>query len=271
MEIINNTVYNLKKPSKTSEHKILTFLHQEISPYVNFVDSNMKSNDDDTRSNNFILITNTTKYFSELRQGNIKSINGIPMTIQSLCCDFCNIVLDKYTYCYDCKKNYCKKCTFSFKCKHKHVCDRKNIICDVYICDICDNKIIEKHYSKWIDKNELICINVCMSCSNTQTGKLFIKSYGLKQNKMIYKYDIYDFGSLLDWIPIISDLNGNYLLYNINEQSRYYNFVSIACKDKDNKYTYHIIDLHTYDQSLSSLGKNILDIISVGMNKYIDM
>ncbi len=182
-------------------------------------------------------------YFNDILNDclRISMINGMSSSYNgaNYKCDYCETIIEKgsnYFYCYDCYLDMCNLCfsetneenRTSSRCREHNLKTRYSW--ELYYCDICDVNIYDTYrYSNCEEKE--YCEDLCQKCSETEEGKKFIED-----NKLILTENIIDggsdFGSMLDWIPILRDDEYNLILYNCNPESELCK--RLACVSSDN-------------------------------------
>lgn len=86
---------------------------------------------------------------------------------------------------------------------------------NMIICDICLNPIMGDGYQKLPD------LHLCGSCG-VSSSPAFIIKHQIKYKFISLAYNNCQFGSLLDWVPFVTDPQGHRLLINLNPMSTYY-------------------------------------------------
>lgn len=185
----------------------------------------------------------------------IKIINGVNTSIEyhndydKYYCTSCSHHLENlcYYYCYDCQYDLCDYCKVQNNVAEKidhtshHLVNRK--INNLHFCDsLCvddmdsmDKPIISsKKYSNGI-------YNMCLKCSETSIGMTTIHENQLKliDNHMPNNYC--DFGSLMDWIPIIRDSEHDLVLINFNPESEYHGKFALCSVDDHGRGGYYTL------------------------------
>jgi hypothetical protein len=106
------------------------------------------------------------------------------------------------------------------------------------VCDICDETIelfrnfntlddnlnlynFDKEQVAWYS-NRGKEIDICMNCYDTEEGKQIIETNNLKLCPFIPVCYYTKFGSLLDWIPVYVSSASDFILCNLNPDSKYY-------------------------------------------------
>jgi hypothetical protein len=192
------------------------------------------------------------QYFDELLENRISRINGLVTNVGDMMdcyvCDYCRQSLisgdeSKYRYCQDCKVDMCAAC---FKEKTEAVAVSKNKemnakratqlqsclkshrlqardghfgreagLTSMY-CDVC-GKLTHDH----THEDEAQDLDVCDTCAATPKGRDFIQLHKVAKRTRARGpvFDWWGFGSLLDWVPLLRDEDGNLLLLNCNPAS----------------------------------------------------
>lgn len=191
-------------------------------------------------------------------------------------CGFCeSIGFSDYKYCHNCCRDMCYKCyderykdneyvsddqndkMITTSCRNKSSKCEKSTLVDrslykipyTFTCVKCNNNIACSE-SRYTDKN----INVCLGCFETNDGKLFCEDNNLKLQTIANSLKMREFGSLLDWKPLIIDCEENKLLVNLNPESNYYNKFCLSAMDDHGRCGYFIIwSNETLDQLVDEL------------------
>lgn len=223
-------------------------------------------------------LKNIKSYFDTLRckyKNNVVCINGVPTNpacVDNIACTLCRrSVVNKYCrdyyYCYTSHNYICKKC---WECNaicncgedvvstahHSSMVHREALFREV-CCDNCH---------KCITSSTLVCITdkskkyapmiLCTNCLHYDEA-FFVKSihmYRQYTNPLITYYEEMDFGSMLDWVPVLHDKAGCMVLVNVNCMSKLHSQVCLACPDAAGRYGYFTLDKHV------SLG-NVVSIL----------
>jgi hypothetical protein len=137
-------------------------------------------------------------------------------------------------------------------------------------CDICKERIelyqgfnIEvanislysfgKNRIQWY-QNRNIDYDMCMNCALKPKNLSKIEKYKLKVTPFVPAMSYFNFGSILDWLPIYVSNQGDFILYNVNKKSQHYQKTAY-CMNRDG---YHI---YTLDDRYSL--RNDIDIIKM--------
>lgn len=182
-------------------------------------------------------------YFLEIFDDNvlIAYLNGVyPGKSGIIRCDICRketIKLhEKYFYCFGCCTNICEGCFGnSLKCggcednygNIYKIQKRENI--SARICDFCAKIIIpDRFYS-------VGCENYCGKCVK-------IDNISAEPGDYACPADYSGFGSILDYIPIISDSEDDYVLINVNLESEFYGKICLMSTDSEGSSGYHVTE-----------------------------
>lgn len=149
---------------------------------------------------------NIERYFEDLCQlrNRIIEIDGykVGTRVLSVLCDECQIPITRdqaYFYNKESSKSLCIECANVNNQQNKL---RVNVF-GMYNCDICQQLIVSHAFMH----NKLLNFDICLQCINNNTNdcnKLIkIKKLRLCNNNMIDPLG-YTFGSIFEWIPIIS-------------------------------------------------------------------
>lgn len=130
-------------------------------------------------------------------------------------------------------------------CKTHNLVFRTKNIPNLFVCDICETIILgnERYHILMADKSSK---NVCILCEKTsENARAYIKLFSLKLTKNNFNHDIFEFGNLMDWIPIIYDEYGNMVLFNYNSDSKYAGRFALASTDNNGRIGYFIMKQNT--------------------------
>jgi hypothetical protein len=198
----------------------------------------------------------------------INHINGVDISFfsfGSLYCDYCNVsIKDKeYYYCWDCVKDMCilcfeetdeekaiangaknfKKRQDSLKECRQHLLKKRDYPVTTF-CDVCNDVIIDNQlYSLDIVNSDL-----CLKCEKTDKGQEIIKDKSLKLVKNKIPMDSCEFGSMLDWIPVIKNKDQDMILLNMNPDSKYYEKVCLMAIDNHGRQGYSIVTNDNFEK-----------------------
>lgn len=194
-------------------------------------------------------------YFVKLLEDElcVDSINGLDLeNISSQYnCDYCNTLIDKnYYYCYHCHKDMCdtcftlenEQCIKNFgidRCKEAHlqkIKPRKIRVSDYHYCDVCHKLIIMPYYTKPVQNNYY---DVCDDCYTESPDQ------SLSYKSVYIPCDDCRFGSMIDWVPILTDTEYSLLLVNKNT-SEYCIGIYI-----NGKIEYYIVDIIQINQNIN--------------------
>lgn len=222
-------------------------------------------------------------YFQSIKDDNIRitMINGIFICPDAfgLYCDYCKTFMrdredDVYYHCQDCCLDMCNLCYDETseeiaikngaknwherkdklnKCRDLHTLS-KRFQCSQYYCDICDKIISDNERYSNISKDNRNCNDVCLNCSSTDEGKDLIekKSLTLRENHS-NPMEYADFGSLLDWVPIMRDNEYNHIFINLNPDSQYFEKICLLSGDDHGRCGYFVIKEKKLDKLLDDL------------------
>jgi hypothetical protein len=226
----------------------------------------------------------TKNYFSEILEDNLRivEINGITtnLTLYKFgpYCDYChNQCSNDYYYCYSCFNDMCINCYNEFVvtnnqnsitkkidnnpkiCKDHDIVARKKNTLNLFECDICEQLILDNERFHILVGNDTK--DICISCekNNIKDAKKYIDTHSLKLTNNKFDHDIYEFGSIMDWIPLIYDDDYNMILFNYNADSKFAKrFAMVSC-DNHNRMGYFISNNDT----------NLSDILN-DLDKYFN-
>lgn len=190
-------------------------------------------------------------------------------------CNYCSTLqpLSQLYYCKCCRKNMCKLCKWEFDNNQgtkgsKNYAKRKdrfmmcknhdvNLINDydgwIHRCDMCEKFI---NYGE----NVLNCmekdIDICESCLNKPLEQFEKDGKKIEWTSRIEEPFIRKsfMGSLLDWVPIYKDKKEeDYIYYNANPKSPYYQFLACSCIDDHGREGFSIYDHKKENNDLETL------------------
>ena len=234
------------------------------------------------------FINDIINYFNDIinNGARITFVNGVNMSCydsQCYYCDYChgNIKSDYY-YCYDCHNDMCHLCYIETSeeialangAKNYHKRQDKLTKCQNFhkiklrklnnsaICDLCGNHIFT--FNRYHNQNDY---DLCLDCSQIDSGKIQIIEQNLQLVDNILSCDQCDFGSLIDWIPLIQDCEGNMILINANKDSQFHYKYAFASIDDHGRTGFYIIWEET---SITELITEINLIIEKRKKKHIN-
>lgn len=241
-----NGMINIKKPGKYNDYEII-------------VDHSIEGHE-------IMDMKKIREYFESINRTRISVICGLrtegdPYGVYY--CDYCNTSLfdnfnersEYYKYCNECHMDMCQLCSEEsdesgkltenwekrkdkiIMCRENHDMERREryAMAGGFSCDICSETIKDdKRYSNYRKVDD--CKDVCLKCYETEEGKNMVKEDDMELIKnCIAAMDSTEFGSMLDWIPIIKDKYDdgcNYVYINLNPGSKMYKrMVLSACDD----------------------------------------
>lgn len=222
------------------------------------------------------------EYFNDILNNHmrIQVINGIYVydNISTYYCDYCNTEInDNWFYCVHCNKDMCKLCyeetseeialkngAQNYKKREKKLNEchsykqikprnMYNIITPIYIrtCDLCNQRInvCDNFYSI---KDEYDTYDICYGCyQNNDDAKSIIETKSMSlidvNDKSNYYFNHTEFGSMLYWFPIVSDIDGCNVLMNLNPDHVNCGKICLMSSDDHGRCGYYIIRDETYD------------------------
>lgn len=231
------------------------------------------------------------RYYDEIKSGEsrVQVINGqyINIFFDCLYCDYCGINLSdedtykmdddpndhKYYYCYYCHKDMCSLCYHEMttgqplpeskiyeqrepkltECS-QHRIMRRNYLCyKQYDCDECEERINENEMYSNRENNYDLCIDCAKSSPE------LIENFKLKNWKLFDIPNFFDFGSLMDWYPILQDDTQSLILYNYNKNSPHCGKIGFCAVDDHGRMGYYYINENEYtiEQLLSMRKLNL--------------
>jgi hypothetical protein len=229
------------------------------------------------------------EYFKSLLKGEIRicALNGIMLYTKgsNYYCDYCRgETSGDWYYCYNCRKDMCKLCYEEIneevalkngaknyklrehlfkKCRDCHIIEPRliyNIDTNIHkVCDLCENKINETHYSLKDYRNTF---DICIDCFNSKDlAKENVKTKGMNLIEIYPKDFLFyhsDFKSMLYWVPVL-ECNYYRILINLNPEDKNYNKICLQGCDDHCRCGYFILkDGSTLNIILQKL-QNIID------------
>lgn len=203
--------------------------------------------------------TDIEEYWEAVKSDNIRvsRVNGTPIveSFMYMVCDYCktqpeNPELDPNDhpiyYCYNCctdmcylcheelvlgkgtpgSRNYKERAAKLSKCKDHHLV-RRNLFCVQSLqCEKCDKELSNdvEVYSRRIENKDY-----CISC--VETNPDLINEHALVRWKRINLDDWFEYGSMMDWVPVLRDANYDWILYNYNRDSKYCGTFALMAND----------------------------------------
>lgn len=162
-------------------------------------------------------------------------------------------------------------------------------------CDCCDNSInllrpencineqinlynFDKENIKWY-QNRKEDMDICLQCSDTEDGIQTINEYNLNVMPYIPISKHIQFGSFLDWVPIFVTATSDFMLCNLNVESKYYLYVAY-CHNYNGFYIfvlperYKLISEMELDKFATKLSQSydfnqILDTFNIQNARYL--
>jgi hypothetical protein len=167
-------------------------------------------------------------------------------------CDYCRSSCGiKFWYCYDCNKDMCDLCYNEVNEEiaekngsvHYHLRKDSLAACRTHNlrigtarlrkeCDICKKPVpIMKKFYNDSDADYDICLD-CYSKDSTKEA--------IRDKNVVLVDDDLCFGSIKDWIEILTDNNGNSILCNLNMDSKYHKRFAFLAVDGHGRSGYYI-------------------------------
>jgi len=272
----NDNQNNNKNDDNQNNNKYVIHITSEYEEFILCVNSPNKITkyklDDNYINQTYFNIENDEtilEYFKDIADNKIfiEVINGINASCPYYHCDYCGFNMSNdYFYCFHCYSDMCHLChseineeiaikngAKKYKEREEYIknCHEKNMLINrnymsilgFYInCDTCGYKFLLNDYAyrKITSTNTY---DVCLKCYEKDEIKNKIDSD--KEFKLILLKDLLyinykEFGSILNWFPVLSDKNKNYVLINVNPDDINYNKICLAYnKDNDNIYYYY--------------------------------
>lgn len=95
----------------------------------------------------------------------------------------------------------------------------------------------------------------CENCREGRVDENFLKftTLSIKNN---------EYGSLLDWIPIYSDVDHSYVTINVNRDSPYYGKAGVAIQDDHGRMGYFNMDTTVSELLKNFQGENLTEFLN---------
>jgi hypothetical protein len=232
-------------------------------------------------------------YFKQITENHfrLKVFNGLLMgedLLKFYYCDYCgSSINENWYYCFDCHSDMCKLCyeedektiikkrAKNYKLREYELnnCRSHNKIkyrpvykmTELKYCDICEYVFETSDDLYTLEKEGENSFDICMNCyKNDETKDIVIqkemKLVKAGEDRKNYLFSYTDFGSLLYWIPIISDTEQCHVLMNLNPDDKNYGKLCLQSCDDHGRFGYYIFydENMTLDMLLQKL-KNITD------------
>lgn len=248
-------LYNIYAPMPSFYLNIPNIYHLLPNEYVKF-DIN--------------LILDYFEYIFKSDQSNIKLINDVICGEQIYGCDYCMQkidISDIYFHCLMCRTDVCSNCRlnsssneFNQSKELKNCLNNHNLISRSTYKSIKCTYCLTNIYANmaYVSTSNYYNSNVCLECANINGGLDYISSLNLSLKQIPSIYDQTGFGSILDWIPLITDNENNLILINLNPTSLNCNKLALSCiDDLGNRGYYQISKSQTLNELLDELLHNI--------------
>jgi hypothetical protein len=167
-------------------------------------------------------------YFKEIRSGILRVVAINKLLLSDIgdsrhCdCGDCrssgSILDETYYYCRDCNQDMCLSCYDKTDQHHSHILVKRHRP-QLFYCDMCPNGNIIVGLHKYHGDGNY---DMCLKCAQMESGQLMIKEKQLCMMDLNLACNTCSFGSLLDWVPLLSDDEGNKILFNANPKSDYH-------------------------------------------------
>ena len=205
-------------------------------------------------------------YFQRLLFKNkhvIAVINGVPTDssiVMTLQCMMCHETLEKlayheYLYCYTSHCVMCQRCMGDDRqctCSNDlenthHVIEQRHLVHRNVVCDMCHNPILSDTFltiqpSNLEEEDTVLLCKNCMwydvVCKKRMDGEAVSQEV---KNPLLTYYNEMQFGSILDWVPLLTDVIGCYVLVNLNTMSEFHWRICLACPDRNGSYGYYVL------------------------------
>ena len=239
-------------------------------------------------------------YFNDILNSGtrIKVINGMrtDMDQDSMFCDYCNTQIlecnrDQYYYCWTCHKDMCNLCYgetdaniakqngaihFEQRCEALATCrthhlQKRKIIMNFYgcYCDLCSKQLNSGLlWSNIRYVGQYSRSDVCESCSSSADGIKFITDNKLEKlecgNSLLEWWNLTQFGSILDWVPLYKDKEYNMILLNCNKKSNLVGRLALVSTDDHGRNGYYTLPVNW------TLSKTLETIKNYHENEIVD-
>jgi hypothetical protein len=127
------------------------------------------------------------------------------------------------------------------------------------MCDMCKSS---ENFEKCIISSKIHDIDICSNCAKTEQGEYLTKIYGMTEYPHALITFNYEFGSVLDWVPIYSDNENNYITVCLNPDNQMYQNVSIVHKNNRGNYEHTIMN-----KSLNEITENVENVENLNLSK----
>jgi len=211
------------------------------------------------------------------------NINGHDTTeftrsFSSLICDYCNFCSPKVVERNFCstKMNHCTLCNLDMCWEEKteeiaiangatnwkkrsesllkcfdHMFINREAVPNV-VCDVCGESSISK-CGVW-HLNRVDNIDICSDCISTDDAKKYTEKGVWTVNDMGEHWAFTTgFGSMLEWIPLLTSDEGHLLLYNMVPSSKNYHKTGLACVDDHGRMGYRLVNNTTLTEMVEEL------------------
>lgn len=223
--------------------------------------------------------TDIHNYFSKLRNSNIEilSVNDIddfddcfPDTLDQ--CSRCQELLMWYVECNSHSK-LCATCSALYcRCTEKIIGQSSVENC---FCDVCEASMRDKLNSTWYT-NRIDDIDLCETCLTTSEGRDIVDNNHpdmWKEFKTSGKTLVEGFGSILDWIPVLTDEGSNCVLINANPDSLYFKKLGLVHGEEELRYVTIDCDFDSLFHDLIKINRSLkdLNIVPSGFNTHLSI
>ena len=201
------------------------------------------------------------QYMQSLKYNRICNIDGFIFDSMAISCNKCNYSSwdDFYWfYCNDCRMTICCKCCNEFCHDHNQF---KILESGTVFCDLCDEQITNSAYKRGD-------MDLCLQCSEKDHGIEYIKKNNLEkiESDIHRLFPTKSFGSLLEWVPIIKDNDGNMVLLNCCADSPRLGKIALFSGDDHGR-----VGIFQVDHKLEDILQKLDDLNSKWKSTYGDI
>ena len=156
-----------------------------------------------------------------------------------ICKDCNNIHIDNVdTICCECFLDK-KKLSCHVNNDHENVMYIESLYPTINLmCDLCKKNDV---FDEYIISSKTYDIDLCQNCYLTEEGIQLIKKYDMLPYRYGFMVFNYNFGSVLDWVPIYKDDQNGYVTICLNKTNVMYQSIAIAYRNIRGDYEYTIV------------------------------
>lgn len=212
------------------------------------------------------------EYFKKIKDKDIKinNVNGdYPILLSGInlefTCDVCEIGIrtSRYYYCNQCYLDICHNCynNKQSKCLEHSIIEKTSIRNIIFYCTLCHCRVYngEERFSDFSFYGVDYEICVCLKCSKSfQGNKCILDNELSNHNYNSDRKDYANFGSFLDWVPIIEDKYQNMILFNWNKDSKKFGTVCLVSSNVHRQKNYFTTSCTLEDMILLLIDNSVL-------------